>query len=132
MTEVLAKPHWTELVYRENARLLFDVEAAIFQNNDLTRSELKMVERLAQMAADKDALLPLTAAPDPLYTLPPLAVKPSAFQFRSQFVDPADALAEAQQVGASTKAAWRERSPNWNLQTHLSKSPTWENLASGF
>lgn len=48
MTEVLAKPHWTELVYRENARLLFDVEAAIFQNNDLTRSELIMVERLAE------------------------------------------------------------------------------------
>ena len=48
MTEVLAKPHWTELVYRENARLLFDVEAAIFQNNYLTRSELSMVERLAE------------------------------------------------------------------------------------
>ena len=48
MTEALAKPHWTELVYRENARLLFDVEAAIFQNNDLTRSELIMVEHLAE------------------------------------------------------------------------------------
>ena len=48
MTEALAKPHWTEIVYRENARLLFDVEAAIFQNNDLTRNELIMVESLAE------------------------------------------------------------------------------------
>jgi D-alanine-D-alanine ligase len=48
MRETLAKPHWTELVYCENARLLFDVEAAIFQNNDLTRSELNMVERMAE------------------------------------------------------------------------------------
>lgn len=40
-------PHWTELVYRENARLLFDVEAAIFQNDELTRREIASVERLA-------------------------------------------------------------------------------------
>ena len=68
----------------------------------------EMVDRLAQMAASKEALLPLMAAPAPAYTLPPLAVKPGAFQFRSQFVDPADALAEARQLGASTTAAWRE------------------------
>jgi hypothetical protein len=67
-----------------------------------------MVERLAQMATSKEALPPLMAAPEPFYTLPPLAVKPGAFQFRSQFVDPADALAEARQVGAATTVAWRE------------------------
>jgi hypothetical protein len=68
----------------------------------------ELVEQLAVMAASKEALLPLAAAPEHSYTLPPLAVKPGAFQFRSQFVDPADALAEARQVGASTTTAWRE------------------------
>ena len=68
----------------------------------------EIVERWVQMAVDKDALPPLTAAPEPLYILPPLTVKPGAFQFRSQFVDPADALAEARQLGASTTAAWCE------------------------
>ena len=53
-------------------------------------------------------LLPLTAVSEPTYTLPPLIVKHSAFKFRSQFVDPADALAEARQLGASTKTAWQE------------------------
>ena len=88
------------------------------------------VEQLAQAALEKEALPPLTApsaSPTVLdrselalntvkwqvvselsYTLPPLTVKPSAFKFRSQFVDPADALVEARQLGASTKDAWRE------------------------
>ena len=48
MTKVPAQPHWTERVYRENPRLLFDVEAAIFQNQNLTNRELAMVKRLAK------------------------------------------------------------------------------------
>jgi hypothetical protein len=87
----------------------------------------EMVERLTQtcpehgrrMAAGKAALLPLAAAPEPCYALPPLAVKPGAFQFRSQFVDPADALAEARQVGASTTAAWREHLDPQSAQVPL-------------
>ncbi len=38
--------HWTETVYRQHARLLFDVEAAVFQNEALTRRELAAVKRL--------------------------------------------------------------------------------------
>jgi hypothetical protein len=53
-------------------------------------------------------LPPLTAAPEPIYTLPASVVKDSGFKFRSQFVDPADALLEAQQPGAATTAAWRQ------------------------
>lgn len=68
----------------------------------------EMVERVAQLAVGKEMLLPLTAVSEPTYTLPSLAVKHSAFKFRSQFVDPADALAEARQLGASSKDAWRE------------------------
>lgn len=68
----------------------------------------EMVEKLAQLAVGKEMLAPLTAAPEPVYTLPPLAVKKGQFKFRSHFVDPADALAEARQMGASTKTAWRE------------------------
>jgi hypothetical protein len=79
----------------------------------------EMVERLLEMAAGKEALPPLTAAPEPLYTLPPLAVKPGAFQFRSQFVDPVDALAEARQMGASTTAAWREHLDPQSAQVPL-------------
>lgn len=67
-----------------------------------------MVERLDQQAVGKERLLPLTAAATPTYTLPPLAVKPAMFKFRSEFVDPADALAEAKQIGASAITAWRE------------------------
>ena len=51
------------------------------------------------------------AVSEPTYTLPPLIVKQGAFKFRSQFVVPADAaaiaVAEARQLGASTKLAWR-------------------------
>ncbi|MFQ5401571.1 MAG: DUF6094 domain-containing protein [Anaerolineae bacterium] len=68
----------------------------------------EIVEKWAQLAADKEMLQPLTAVSEPTYTLPPLTVKHSVFKFRSQFVDPADALAEARQLGASTKVAWRE------------------------
>ena len=53
-------------------------------------------------------LSPLTAVSEPLYILPPLIVKDNQFKFRSQFVDPPDALAEARILGASTKAAWQE------------------------
>ncbi len=67
----------------------------------------------ALMAMGQDSLLaetlpPLTAADKPIYTLPPLVVKDNAFKFRSLFVDPADALAEARQMGASTGDAWRQ------------------------
>lgn len=48
MTENTSSQHWTEIVYQENARLLYDVEAAIFQNRDLTRRELSAVSRLAE------------------------------------------------------------------------------------
>ncbi|MCA9962863.1 MAG: methyltransferase, partial [Anaerolineales bacterium] len=73
-----------------------------------TAPDGEMVEQVAQLAAGKEMLLPLTAVSEPTYTLPPLIVKHSAFKFRSQFVDPADALAEARQLGASTKTAWQE------------------------
>lgn len=73
-----------------------------------TAPDSERVERVAQLAAGKEMLRPLTAVSEPTCTLPPLAVKPGAFRFRSQFVDPADALAEARQVGASTKAVWRQ------------------------
>jgi hypothetical protein len=56
----------------------------------------------------KQKLSSLTSLSEPIYTLPPLAVKDGSFKFRSQFVDPADALAEARQMGAATKSAWRE------------------------
>ena len=68
----------------------------------------EVVERWAQMALDKMALPPLTAVSGPMYSLPSLVVKESQFKFRSHFVDPADALTEAQQQGASTKPVWRE------------------------
>ena len=68
----------------------------------------EMVERLAQQALDKEMLPTLTAVATPTYTLPSLTVKHSAFKFRSQFVDPADALAESRQMGASTTSAWRD------------------------
>lgn len=68
----------------------------------------EMAEKLAQQAVGKEMLPALTAVSEPTYTLPPLSVKHSVFKFRSQFVDPADALAEARQLGASTKDAWRE------------------------
>jgi hypothetical protein len=66
------------------------------------------VESLVELAAGKEALPPLTAAADPVYTLPPLLVKNGRFHFRSMFIDPADALAEAAQSGATQSAAWRE------------------------
>lgn len=68
----------------------------------------EMVEKLAQLALDKELLSPLTAVPEPIYTLPSLTVKRTAFKFRSHFVDPADALTEARQMGASTKPTWGE------------------------
>ena len=73
------------------------------------------VDALMAMGREETGLLPvpprlepLTAVPDPIYTLPPLVVKDSAFKFRSMFVDPADALAEARQMGASVTDAWRQ------------------------
>jgi len=57
---------------------------------------------------DGETLRPLTAATEPAYVLPAPAVRRSAFHFRSLFIDPADALAEARQAGAATTAAWRE------------------------
>ncbi len=55
-----------------------------------------------------ETLLPLTAVDEPIYTLPPLVVKDNAFKFRSLFADPANALAEARQMGAFTGDAWRQ------------------------
>lgn len=40
--------HWTHVVYRRNADLFFAVEAALFQNPELTRQELDRVEELAR------------------------------------------------------------------------------------
>lgn len=56
----------------------------------------------------KDKLPPLAAAIEPLYTLPALCVKDKTFKFRSFFVDPADALAEARTIGTKTTEAWRK------------------------
>ncbi|MCC6602212.1 MAG: hypothetical protein IT327_03320 [Anaerolineae bacterium] len=53
-------------------------------------------------------LPPLAAPAEPPFELPPLTVKDSGFKFRAMFIDPADALAEARQLGASSKPAWRE------------------------
>ena len=44
----------------------------------------------------------------PAYSLPAPVVKAGQFFFRSQFIDPAEALAEARQVGVCTKTGWRE------------------------
>ena len=79
----------------------------------------KMVEKLVHKAVGKGALLPLMAAATPTYTLPPLTIKQSAFKFRSQFVDPLDALSEAKQMGASTQSAWREHLDPDNNQVAL-------------
>ena len=48
MTTPSMPQHWTEIVYQENARLLYDVEAAVFQNHDLTKRELDAVAQLAE------------------------------------------------------------------------------------
>ena len=72
-----------------------------------TTPEVEAVDNLRAMAEGKEALPPLTAAEEPLYTLPSLAVKPGDFKFRSLFVDPAEALAEAAQYGAATTDDWR-------------------------
>jgi len=48
VTEPASPRHWTEIVYQENAKLLYDVEAAVFQNDDLTRRELAAVSQLAE------------------------------------------------------------------------------------
>ena len=41
-------PHWTSIVYRDHADLFYDVEAALFQNVQLTRQELDQVDRLGR------------------------------------------------------------------------------------
>ncbi|MGB4868507.1 MAG: DUF6094 domain-containing protein, partial [Candidatus Promineifilaceae bacterium] len=51
---------------------------------------------------------PLPHLETPHYALPPLVVKASQFYFRSQFIDPAEALAEARGMGVKSKTAWRE------------------------
>jgi D-alanine-D-alanine ligase len=45
--------HWTDTVYRTNALLLYDVEAALFQNVELTREEIHMLNRIAEALAGK-------------------------------------------------------------------------------
>ena len=40
-------PHWTDAVYRQHADLFYDVEAALFQNLDLTCRELDQVAEVA-------------------------------------------------------------------------------------
>ncbi|MCP5011792.1 MAG: DEAD/DEAH box helicase family protein, partial [Aestuariibacter sp.] len=73
-----------------------------------------IVDALIDMGQKTDSLLvkqnlePLTAVSNPIYSLPPPIVKDNAFKFRSMFVDPADALAEARQTGASTSDVWRQ------------------------
>jgi hypothetical protein len=66
------------------------------------------VARLIGMAAGKAALPPLTDAPSPVYRLPTLMVANGRFHFRSFFIDPADALAEAANVGATTGSDWQQ------------------------
>lgn len=79
----------------------------------------EQIEKWGQLTLDKQQIAPLTAVSEPLYTVPPLAVKRGAFKFRSQFVDPVDALAECQQLGARTKAAWREHLGPTNITVGL-------------
>ena len=38
--------HWTEVVYRDHGELFYDVEAALFQNERLTRQEIELAHRL--------------------------------------------------------------------------------------
>ncbi len=47
MSRPAGSNHWTSRVYRHHADLFFDVEAALFQNERLTRQELAEVTRLA-------------------------------------------------------------------------------------
>ncbi|MEZ4641609.1 MAG: DUF6094 domain-containing protein [Chloroflexota bacterium] len=64
----------------------------------------------AQLRALGEPLFPLQPLPQlaaPAYILPALVVKERHFFFRSQFIDPVDALAEARQVGVSSQAAWQ-------------------------
>jgi hypothetical protein len=65
------------------------------------------VAQLIGMAAGKEALTPLTAAPSPVYRLPALIVPDGRFHFRSFFIDPAEALAEAARCGAAGGSEWR-------------------------
>lgn len=68
----------------------------------------EMVAQWALLAQGKEALPPLPLLVEPSYVLPPLAVKGEAFKFRAQFIEPAEALAEAREMGASRKGAWQE------------------------
>lgn len=68
----------------------------------------ELVTNLIYKGQDIAALAPLTPVTEAMYALPPLVVKPNGFKFRSQFVDLADALAEARQRGAATSKAWQE------------------------
>lgn len=68
----------------------------------------EMVAQWALLAQGKEALPPLPLLAEPAYVLPPLAVKGEAFKFRAQFIEPAEALAEARAVGVSRKGAWQE------------------------
>jgi hypothetical protein len=72
-----------------------------------TTPEAEAVDAFRAMAEGKEALPALAMATEPRYTLPPLLVNPSEFKFRSLFVDPAEALAEAEQYGARTTDEWR-------------------------
>lgn len=72
-----------------------------------TTPDIENVDKMRTLAEGKEALEPLAAAVEPCYTLPSLVVSGSSFKFRSMFVDPADALAEAAQYGASTTDEWR-------------------------
>ena len=44
--------HWTHAVYRDHADLFYDVEAALFQNLELTRQELDQVLEAGVVAHD--------------------------------------------------------------------------------
>ena len=60
-----AAPHWTQTVYREHADLFYAVEAALFQNPELTRQELDRVGELAREvdAAIRSPLVDLACGP---------------------------------------------------------------------
>jgi hypothetical protein len=72
-----------------------------------TTPEAAGIEELRLLSLNRDTLPPLTAAAEAVYTLPPLMVPDGRFHFRSQFVDPADALAEAAAVGVAQSHNWR-------------------------
>ncbi|MCB0031604.1 MAG: hypothetical protein KDE28_27020, partial [Anaerolineales bacterium] len=64
---------------------------------------------LKGMAGAGSQLESLTHQPEPRYTLPPAALPDKAFVFRSRFVDPAAAQAEANAMGVRQTRGWKRQ-----------------------